>query len=268
MSSSDSSMQENPPIRILLVEDDAGDAQIVREILSKEKTPPFALDRVDRLQAGLDRLNRVKPDAILLDLDLPDSKGLDTFSQIYAVVSAIPIVVLSGLGDDSVALEAVRRGAQDYLTKGLDHTKMLPRVLRYAIERKRMYEQLRELTSEVQAIFQAFPDLYFRIDSNGTILHYNSQRAAEFLGQTEALGIQPNALAGKPMQDFFPQDVAGEFKKAMDKVRQGKPLVRFEYTVGASGSKRSFEARMTPLTDKELIAIIREGSGAGSRTAG
>lgn len=137
-------------IHILLVEDDPGDADLLQEILSEKSKPSFIVTEVDRLQAGLERLGQEAIDVILLDLSLPDSQGLETFTTIYAQAPNVPLVVLSGLDDESVAMKAVQAGAQDYLIKGEVDRNLLVRALRYAIERKRTENALRQAREELE----------------------------------------------------------------------------------------------------------------------
>src|SRR5579864_4927747 len=108
-------MTVEPPIRILLVEDNSGDARLIQETLADATIGTFALERADRLSAGLTRLAEGGIDVVLLDLGLPDSNGLETFSAARARAADVPIIVLTGLGDDAVALRTVQEGAQDYL---------------------------------------------------------------------------------------------------------------------------------------------------------
>lgn len=131
-------------INILLIEDDPGDADILREILFEKNKDTFAVIWFDRLQKGLAYLAQDDVDVVLLDLSLPNSHGLETFTKVYAQAPHIPIVVLSGLDDETMAVEAVHAGAQDYLVKGEVEGGLLARALRYAIERKRVEETLRE----------------------------------------------------------------------------------------------------------------------------
>ncbi|MFQ5814085.1 MAG: histidine kinase dimerization/phospho-acceptor domain-containing protein, partial [Anaerolineae bacterium] len=128
------------PIKVLLVEDNPGDARLIREALAEAGTARFKLAHIEHLREGLQRLAEGGIDVVLLDLSLPDGQGLDTFTRMHAAKPDIPIVVLTGLDDETLAVKAVRGGAQDYLVKGEVNGKMLSRVLRYAIERKRMHE--------------------------------------------------------------------------------------------------------------------------------
>ncbi|MBI2999051.1 MAG: EAL domain-containing protein [Deltaproteobacteria bacterium] len=122
--------------RVLLVEGNAGDARLVREMLAEAGALPFDLIHVSRLSDALKRLKKAEFDAVLLDLNLPDARGLDAIAPLSDTAPDVPIVVLSGLWDESVAVAAVQRGAQDYLVKGQGGASLLARSIRYAIERK------------------------------------------------------------------------------------------------------------------------------------
>ena len=147
----------NNKIKVLLIEDDPAYTGLLRRTLSKEKSPQFDLESASGLQAGLERLGQGGTDVILLDLSLPDSQGLDTFHRVHTQAPAVPILILSGCEDERLALEAVAKGAQDYLVKGQVDGKMLSRVMRYAIERKRAEEALAE-----QAIRDSLTNLFNR----------------------------------------------------------------------------------------------------------
>jgi len=122
---------------VLFIEDDVGDAELIQNMLPDGDSRLFDVEWVDRLSVGMERLGKGGVDVILLDLSLPDSQGLDTFSKMRAKWSNTPVVVLTGLNDQEIALEAVGRGAQDYLVKGEVEGRSLVRALRYAIERNR-----------------------------------------------------------------------------------------------------------------------------------
>jgi putative two-component system response regulator len=130
------------PLTILLIEDNPGDARLIKELLSESSPASFSVDTADRLAQGMDYAEKGHYDAILLDLGLPDSRGLDTFTTLHTSIKHLPIVVLSGLNDESVALEAVQKGAQDYLVKGQVDGHILSNSIRYAIERKQAEEKL------------------------------------------------------------------------------------------------------------------------------
>jgi signal transduction histidine kinase len=134
-------------LKVLLVEDNPGDARLIQEMLRDTERDQFQLEHEACLQDALGLLGERTYDLILLDLGLPDSQGLDTFSKISAQVPDIPILVLSGFDDEAFAIEAVRQGAQDYLAKGRIDESLLVRSMHYSIERKRL---LIELTQSQQ----------------------------------------------------------------------------------------------------------------------
>ncbi len=133
-------------ITVLLIEDDLDYGRGIRERLARETSPVFETISALTLREGLQHLEKGGVDAVLLDLLLPDSKGLDTFLRLSAAAPEMPVVILTVFGDDALALEAVGKGAQDYLPKGQTDSKMLSRVIRYAIERHRMQAALRSLS--------------------------------------------------------------------------------------------------------------------------
>src|SRR4030042_5741076 len=130
-------------IRALLIEDDLDDVLLLKASLAKAKKIQIKLAHAESLSSGLILLAEQEYDVILLDLNLPDSRGLETLTTIIRESPKIPIVVVSSLADGATSIEAVKLGAQDYLVKGDFSTSMLIRVLHYAIERQQAEETLR-----------------------------------------------------------------------------------------------------------------------------
>jgi signal transduction histidine kinase/DNA-binding NarL/FixJ family response regulator len=141
-----------PGLSVLLVEDNPGDARLIREMLAEASHTPTRLVHLDHLGAALQRLREPGIDVVLLDLGLPDSQGLATFCAVRAAAPRLPIVVLSGHTDTTLALRAVREGAQDYLLKGHVDPEILVRALRYAVEHKRIAERQRFLAEASRAL--------------------------------------------------------------------------------------------------------------------
>jgi signal transduction histidine kinase len=127
-----------PPLRVLVVEDNAGDARLLREMFSKEKPGSFEVTHLLRISEALTHLATTQVDIILLDMGLPDGHGLETVRRTRVVAPNVPVIVLTGLDDEALAAEAMKEGAQDYLIKGQIENRALPRALRHAIERHRM----------------------------------------------------------------------------------------------------------------------------------
>lgn len=123
------------PIKVLLVEDNPGDARLLAEALTEIPWPQFDLTHVEHLREARRRLNRDQFDVVLLDLGLPDSLRLETLTKIRDQACKVPVVVLSGMDDEVFALFAVQEGAQDYLVKGQVDGTSLARSILFAMER-------------------------------------------------------------------------------------------------------------------------------------
>lgn len=119
-------------MRVLLIEDNEDDAHFIRETLAERKSAGIELEWADQLGKGLTRLAEDKIDVVLLDLSLLDSHGLATFDKVKAHRPDLPIVLLTGLDDEGMAIQAVQKGAQDYLVKNLVDSDRLIRALRYS----------------------------------------------------------------------------------------------------------------------------------------
>jgi signal transduction histidine kinase len=144
---------DSPPIRVLLIEDSRTCAELVRSLLAEQHAPALAVDCADRLSAGLQCLAAGGIDVVLLDLNLPESEGLDTVRRVRAQAPLVPIVVLTTLDDEALALSAVQEGAEDYLLKWKVDGDALVRALRYAIERGRraqLEEQVHRQNQELR----------------------------------------------------------------------------------------------------------------------
>ncbi len=143
------------PLTALLIEDNPDDAWLIRRMLAQGGWNRSDLICAKRLSAGLDRLDEAGVDVVLLDLSLPDSQGLETLTRVQNRAPQVPIVVLTGLDDEQLAVQAVRAGAQDYLVKDRVNDELLKKGIRYAVERKRGEEDLRQRNRELEMLSQA-----------------------------------------------------------------------------------------------------------------
>jgi len=135
-------MMPEERIGVLVVEDNPGDVRLIREMLAEADEGGFHVEHVNQLSAGLERLTHSGIQIVLLDLSLPDSHGLNTFTQLHAHALDIPVIILTGLNDEALGQIAVREGAQDYLVKGQITSLILVRAIRFAIERQRLVAEL------------------------------------------------------------------------------------------------------------------------------
>jgi DNA-binding NtrC family response regulator len=136
--------------KILLIEDNMGDARLLEMMLSEVANPSFNIVWADRLDKGLREIESCDIELVLLDLGLPDSQGFETFDSIHSTIPDVPIIVMTGLNDETLALEAVRKGAQDYLVKGQVNGNLLIRSMRYAIERKKLEIEREKIIEKLQ----------------------------------------------------------------------------------------------------------------------
>ena len=144
-------MDELKRIRVLLIEDNPGDARLVKEALNEAGRNLFTLDWVSDLASGLAELGKNPPDVILLDLTLPDSDGLDTFRKVHTNAEMVPTILLTGVDDSALALKILQQGGQDYLIKGEVSGRLLTRVIHYSIERKQAEKAIRQLAAIVES---------------------------------------------------------------------------------------------------------------------
>ena len=209
-------------IKVLLIEDDPGDAHLIRWMMSKVDGPTFSMEHADRLSTGLERLAAGDIDVVLLDLGLPDSSGLDTFIKVHAQVPEVPIIILTGLEDATLAIKAVQGGAQDYLSKNKLDSELLVRAIHYAIERKKTEEALRESQEKFRSLVETTSDWIWEVDQNGSYT-YVSQRVKDLLGYA------PEEVLGKTPFDLMPFDEAERVSVLFhDIVDSGKPFFGLE----------------------------------------
>lgn len=165
-------MTQGAPVRILLVEDNAGDARLLRETLRDAQSMDFHLVHAETLRQGVEAVTGKGCDVVLLDLSLPDAHGLETVGRMLAAAPTLPIIVLTGLGDETIAVHAVHAGAQDYLVKGTVEGGTLGRAIRYAIERKRLEgERAQLLRNEQEARASAEAAVRARDDVLRVVAH-------------------------------------------------------------------------------------------------
>lgn len=168
-------------IRVLLVEDNPGDARLLREVVREAEGAHIQLTHVDTLGKALLRLDADQFDVVMLDLSLPDADGLETLVRTHSHTPSVPIVVLTGLDDEGLAIRAVREGAQDYLVKGTVTGQLLVRAMRYATERKRAVEALQRSEEYFRSLIENALDIITVVDVDGAV-RYGSPSFERVLG--------------------------------------------------------------------------------------
>ncbi len=178
---------DSPRRNILLIEDSASDARLIAEMLSCSRHVKFNLERVAHLSAGIERLRRGGIEAVLVDIKLPDSQGLDEFLQVQSSAPKVAIIAMSGSYNEKLAMQAVQQGAQDYLLKDYLNADELERTIHYAIERKRMRDALQKQTRIMESVLNSLADGVVVLDEEGHCLLTNP--AAERIAGLSATNV-------------------------------------------------------------------------------
>jgi diguanylate cyclase (GGDEF)-like protein/PAS domain S-box-containing protein len=189
-------MSEKSIKKLLLVEDNPGDARLLREMLNEDGSRDTELTHVQRMSDAEEHLAKHAVDIILLDLGLPDAQGLEAVRRAHVAAPRVPLVVLTGLDDGSLATQTLQEGAQDYLIKGQIETRGLLRALRYAVERKVMEEALFVEKERAQVTLNCIGDAVACTDVAGRITFLN-------LVAEKMTGWPRQEAAGRPMGEVF-----------------------------------------------------------------
>lgn len=193
-------------IKVLLIEDNPGDIRLTHEMLLEESRFSFELIQASVLSKGVEHLKDNSIDIVLLDLGLPDSQGIDTLHVILSMAPRIPIIVLTGLSDEELAINAVKAGAQDYVIKGQINSPLLCRSILYAIERKIAEDALKQSEIQYRLLADNMKDQIWLLDMNlkPTYVSPSVERS---------LGYTFEEIIKLPMKKFL---TATSFQLAMD----------------------------------------------------
>ncbi|MEE9166977.1 MAG: PAS domain S-box protein, partial [Candidatus Neomarinimicrobiota bacterium] len=262
------------PIKILMIEDSTFFSQYIKKMLAEEKSDGFdvELKYTDQLSVGLELIEEDEIDVILLDLTLPDSEGLDTFTRTSAQASELPIIVISGLGDEKLATEIVQKGAQDYLIKSQVNNIVLKRSILYAMQRKQAEieinnyrEHLEELIekrtqelqiskAKIQNIFDSASDGIYALDLKGNFTEVN-QRMLDMYG----FGTF-NEMLGTNGFDLIPPSEIEKAKSVMGEVLEKGEISSLEYFA------RKIDGSEFPVSVSS--SILKDASGNAVGTIG
>ncbi len=240
----------SPSIRALLIEDDPDDVLLLKEALAEIGSWQIKLDHADRLSRGLIQLGGQNYDVLLLDLNLPDSRGLDTLHTTLKGFPRLPVVVLSGLDDEAITIKAVRCGAQDYLVKGEINGPLVMRVLRYAIERKQVEAVLRASEARYRTLVETSPNgiILVNLEGNLSLCNQQTARMHGFDKPETMLGIHINKLISPEDRQLMEHN----FNKTLHEGR----MTNAEYTL------RRKDGSLFP--GEISTALLRNTSGAPS----
>lgn len=231
---------ENQSISVLLIEDNPGDARLLRELLLEVTYVDMNLEQVDCLGEGLQRLSQASFDVILLDLFLPDSQGFETFNRLRHHEREVPIVVTTGLNDETLALRAVQEGAQDYLMKEQLTGELLVRSIRYAIERKRAEQKIRQQA----ALLDIATDAILVRDLDNQIVFWNK-------GAERLYGWTVEEAIGQKTHEFLYKNPSLQLQTAQTTLMQRGEWQGELNQVTRSGQEITVESRWTLVQDND-----------------
>jgi two-component system NtrC family sensor kinase len=237
-------------IRILLVEDSPTDVFLLRDALAEVPSVQFKVIQAERLAEALQRLDEGQFDVILSDLGLPDSQGLETFVRMHAQAPDTPIVVLTAMNDEDLALRAMQEGAQDYLVKGQTEGLLLMRSIRYAIERQRAEGEIRRLNLEAirsaaeKEVAEVRAAMAEKLEENNRELAETNRR----LKETQAHLIQSEKMASLGQ---LVAGIAHELNNPLAFIRSNV----FTIETWLSQIKAQVEPHLTPASAKNLEKV-------------
>ncbi len=241
-------------LNILIIEDNPADIRLVEEMLPESSEQQLRIMTADTLAQGLEILAYGDIDVILLDLELTDSQGLETLARVHEAVPGVPIIVLTGLADDALAIGAVKGSAQDYLVKGQLDGDELMRSIRYAIERKRTEEALRSSEERYRMLFDSSSDGLVQVDRSGRIVDVNHT-------MSDLLGWPRDTLVGKQVEALTNIFTGESMYKMIDNFTRrlsGEEVPPYEVeAVSRSGESIFLEVNAVPLRNNDG-AIIGE----------
>ena len=236
--------QEPEVIKVLLIEDNSGDVRLVKEMLVDAGTNRFILSHVGLISEGLSLLREEGYDVVLLDLSLPDGYGLDIIRQVCTVAPHLSVIVLTGLDDETSAIRAVQEGAQDYLVKGQMDSNLLARSIRYAIERKRAEEKLRESEEIFRQLAENIHEVFYIYETDTYRFCYISPAYMEIWGRTlQSLYQDPNSFLNTIHAEDKDRITRSFKKKSRGEVEEVYRIVR------PDGSLRWIKDRSFPIYD-------------------
>ncbi|MEG3858997.1 sensor histidine kinase [Microcoleus sp. herbarium12] len=251
-------------IKILLVEDNPADADLLAELLEVSGGVQWELVSVEFLYEAIAQLSKQPFDVVLLDLSLPDSRGLETLTRLREVAPDTAMVVMTGLDDEAIALESVRLGAQDYIVKGQITTQLLVRTIRYAIERSQTFQMLRESERRFRAIFDSSFQLTKLLTPEGVVLEVN-ETALDFSG------LRSEDIVGRPIWQMaiWPQsrNFYEQLQLAIAKASRGEFFRSEIDLLGKSGQIVTVDFSLKPVKNEtgQVLLLIAEARDISDR---
>lgn len=227
-------------LSLLIVEDNAVSAGFLKSMLEHSGLPLETVSIAGTLAEAADRIRQEPPDAILLDLNLPDSQGPDTLERIIREFPEKPIIVVTGEFDEAAGADAIRRGAQDYLLKGKYSIEELSKSIRYSIRRKEAQEAAKRSERIFKTLIETLPQMILLKDIYSRYVFCNQNYARR-------LGVPAESILGKTDRDFYPPDIAQRSVASDQAVIQLGKIIEDEYRQSRDGTECVLRVLKTPV---------------------
>lgn len=242
------------PLKILVIEDDNAIAKLITMII--EKSGPYSVERANSIAMAQARLEQGGIDAALLDLELPDSSGIETVRRICSNHPELPVVILTSHSESDIAQQALREGAEDFVSKGTSIAIMLDRALRYSLERKRVSRELERQKSLFEAVFRDVPDAMVMSNAHHEIVLCNP-------GFKNMFGYEPSEVVGGKSEQLLADSASSVTGSRADETPQTEAYtIEYRRKSGETFPGETVHTIMQDIGGKPLgyLSVIRDVS--------
>ncbi|QDT53385.1 Transcriptional regulatory protein FixJ [Caulifigura coniformis] len=248
--------ERDRPVRVLLVEDEPAHVRIAQRAFESREPSPFQLLTASTVASARDAIAASKPDLVIADVILPDGRGIDLIPSMDA--RSYGVVIMTAQGDEATAVEALKRGALDYVVKSADSLVGLPEVAQRAIRvwehieaRRTAEERLREEEGRLTAVLAAIPDLIFIVSRTG--------RFMDCRGGKRLFGADAAAeYVGRHLPDVVGADSLPALRASIDEVLATQEIRDVVFEMMHRGERRFVEARVAPYSEENVVAILHD----------
>ncbi len=241
---------------VLLVEDEEGHIRLMLKAF-EAFADRFGMTLARNLADARSSIKEKTPDLLILDYNLPDGKGLELLKE-HQQMPLFPVIVLTGFGDEKLAVETLKLGAMDYVVKSAGNLRDIPNIAKRTlrewkalVKQKKTEEALRDSEAKNKAILSAMPDLMFRLSKNGDHLDFYASTSNE-------LYLDPKEFLGKSVTDVLPPDVGEKYLSHIRKTIETGQMQVFDYQLDFPDGPRHFESRMVVSGKNETLTIVRD----------
>lgn len=245
-------VEAREPLKVLIIEDDNAIAKLITMII--EKSGPYSVERANSIAQAQKRLEQGGVDAALLDLELPDSSGIDSVRSICSNHPELPVVILTSHSESDIAQQALREGAEDFVSKGTSIAIMLDRALRYSLERKRVSRELERQKTLFEAVFRDVPDAMVMSNAHQEIVLCNP-------GFKNIFGYEPDELVGGKAELLLADKTANGTEDGTGEITQTEAYtVEYKRKDGENFPGETVHTIMQDIGGKPLgyLSVIRD----------